>query len=71
MPLVDYFMALLQLMRLYGVRCGVDEGCVFHNVPYSLRAVCVALFRDSQYLNYDLEEGGGKFLPGSSNLYHI
>jgi len=32
-PLLDYFMALLQLMRLYGVRCDVEEGCVFRNVP--------------------------------------
>ena len=48
MSLLDYFMALLQFMRLYGVRCDVDEGCIFHTVPYSLWALCVALFRDSQ-----------------------
>jgi len=35
-------------MRLYDVICGLDEGCVFHNVPYSLWGLCVALLRDSQ-----------------------
>jgi hypothetical protein len=46
--LLDYLMALLQLMRLYGLRCGVDWGGVFHNVLFSLCTPCVALCSNSK-----------------------